>query len=55
MRMTMITAALMMALAPLALGCGGSDKKVIRSESIQAAPVAPAVVEKRTTVIEEDD
>ena len=33
----------------VALGCGGSDKTVIRRETVQTIP-PPAVVQKHTTV-----
>ncbi len=49
MRRTIQLCGLALLASTIAVGCGGSDKTVIRRETVQTIP-APAVVQKQTTV-----
>jgi hypothetical protein len=49
MRKTIQLCGLALLASTFAVGCGGSDKTVIRRETVQTIP-PPAVVQKQTTV-----
>ena len=47
-----ICSAIVLALS--VVGCGGSETKTIRHETVQTVPAAPIVTEHRSTTIERD-